>query len=271
MESSKKVALVTGASSGIGRAAAVALGRKEYAVLLTARRAERLAEAVDEIRRSGGAAEFIACDLVRPGVAASLAREVVSRFGRLDLLVNDAGWGYCSPLAFVPEEAARTMIELNIVAPILLTKECLPELRRARGTVINVASGSGLLPSPWYAVYGATKAALVSLSDSLRIEERDNGVRVVSICPGPVTSGFFQAAGGAPVHADRLGIKIQTADEIGRIIVRQARRPGRTVATTGAVWLGGFLNRFAPRLFDLIALQWARKVRPEVEQPFLHR
>ena len=271
MESSKKVALVTGASSGIGRAAALALAREGYAVLLTARRAERLAGAVEEIRRSGGAAEFVACDLAGPGAAALLARDVDSSFGRLDLLVNNAGWGYCSPLARVPEEVVRMMIELNLVAPILLTKECLPALRRSRGTIINIASGSGLLPSPWYAVYGVTKAALVSLSDSLRIEERDNGVRVVSICPGPVWSEFFQASGGAPVHADRLGIKIQTADEIGRIIVRHARRPGRTVATTGAVRLGGFLSRFAPKLFDLIALQWARKVRPEVEQPFLHR
>lgn len=261
-----KVALVTGASSGIGRATAIALGRAGYAVALAARRSGPIEEAGREIGSSGGAALAIPTDLERPGAPAALVREVVSKLGSLDLLVNNAGWGYCAPLTRMPEQAARRMFELNLIVPFLLMRESLPHLRRTRGLIVNVSSASGLLPSPYYATYSATKAGLIALSDSVRIEERDSGVRIVTICPGPVATEFATAAGGAPVHADRVGIRVQSSEEIAGIIVRHVRRPGRTVLTAGAVRLGALVNRFVPSLYDALAYRWARRLAPEIEQ-----
>src|SRR5206468_2825202 len=135
-----KVAIVTGASSGIGRASAVELGRAGYAVVLAARRAERLVEAAAEVRSAGAAAQVFETDLLRPGAPAALVQAAVLSFGRLDVLVNNAGWGYCAPVAEIPEEAARRIFELNLVAPFLLMREALPHLRKTRGVIVNVAS-----------------------------------------------------------------------------------------------------------------------------------
>lgn len=266
MSETRKVAVVTGASSGIGRASAVALAREGYAVALAARRAGRLEEACLEIGSAGGLARAFETDLERPGAPAQLVRDVVASFGRLDVLVNNAGWGYCAPLAEISEEAARRIFELNLVAPFLLMREALPHLRKTRGAIVNVASVAGLLPSPFYAAYAASKAALVSAAGSLRIEERDHGVRVVSICPGPVATEFARAAGGAPVHADRVGVRVQSSEEIGRIVARSAARSNRTRITAGVVRVGVLLHRFAPPLYARLAYLWARKLGPEIER-----
>jgi short-subunit dehydrogenase len=264
MTPNRKVALVTGASSGIGRAAAVALGRAGYTVVLAARRADRLEEVGREIRSAGGTATAWPTDLALPGAAAALVRETVASHGALDLLVNNAGWGYCAPLDRMPEAAARRLFELNLIVPFLLMGEALPHLRKTRGVIINIASVAGLLASPYYAAYSASKAALIAAANSLRIEERGSGVRVVSICPGPVASEFGEAAGGAPVHADRVGVRVQSSEEIARIIVRHATRPGRTVVTAAVVHAGVLIGRFCPPLYDLLAARWAKRLAPEI-------
>jgi len=264
-----RVALVTGASSGIGRAAAAGLAGQGWAAALAARRADRLTELEMQIRANGGVAASFPADLEQPGAPAALVAAVVARFGRLDLLVNNAGWGFCAPLRELPEAAARRLIELNLVAPLLLMKEALPHLRRHQGTIINISSGSGMIPSPYYAVYAATKAALLSVGDSVRIEEHDAGVRIVTICPGPVTTEFGAAAGGAPVHADRIGVQIETAEEVAERVVANAGRPGRIVPTTRATRLGWFLGRHFPRTMELLVRRtWARRVGPEIEEFF---
>jgi short-subunit dehydrogenase len=268
-QAAARVALVTGASSGIGRATAVLLARVGWALARAARRAARLEELAGQIRAAGGEAAVFPTDLERPGAAASLLAGTLARFGRLDLLVNNAGWGYCAPLRDLPEEAARRMVDLNLVAPILLMTAALPHLRARRGTVINVSSGSGMVPSPYYGVYAATKAALISLGDSLRIEEHDAGLAVVSICPGPVTTEFGAASGGAPVHADRIGVRIETAEEVAARIVANVRRPGRTVPTSSATRFGWFVGRHVPRFTAwLVRRSWARRVGPEIEAFF---
>jgi short-subunit dehydrogenase len=273
-----RVALVTGATSGIGEATALALASEGFAVALAGRRAERLAGVAARIRASGGRAEEILCDLERPGAAAGLVAETIARLGRLDLLVNNAGRGYTGPVENVPEEAARSLFELNLVAPFLLMSAALPHLRATGGLIVNLASAGGLLPSPFFAAYSASKAGLVSLSDSARLEERvladgpagtsREPVRIVAICPGPVKTEFASAAGGAPVHADGIGIRVQSSEDIARLIVRQVRRPGRTVPTTLTVRAGALLFRFAPRLFDPLVLSWARRIRPAILQHF---
>ena len=260
-----RVALVTGASSGIGRAAAVALGKAGYSVALAARRADRIDEAAAAIRASGGIAEPFATDLEADGAPAALIQAVAARFGRLDVLVNNAGWGYCAPIARTPVSAAQRIFKLNLAVPFLLMREAAPHLRTTRGVVVNVASAAGFLASPNYAAYSASKAGLIALSDAFRVEERVHGVGVVSICPGPVRTEFGDAAGGAPVHADRVGVRVQSAEEIARIIVRQAARPGRTVATSGIIRFARLLSRFTPRVYDFLVQRWARRLKPEID------
>ncbi len=257
---------MTGASSGIGLAAARALAAAGWRVVLTARRADRIGEAEEEIRSGGGQALAVPCDLEEPGAPAALVAQIVEALGRLDLLVNNAGWGYTAPADRVPESAARRIVALDLLSPFLLMSAALPHLRPRRGVVINIASGGGLLPAPYYALYSAAKSGLVSLTDSIRLEEEaaGSGVRLVALCPGPVRTEFAHAAGGAPVHADRMGVRVQSAEEIAALIVAHAERPGRTVPTTLPVRAGAWLHRAAPRLFGRMVLRWARKIRPDV-------
>ena len=263
------MALVTGASSGLGRASAIALAADGWTVALVARRADLLEEVAARIRREGGEAAIFPRDIVPHGAAAAIVAEVVNQFGRLDLLLNNAGVGYCAPLREMPEEATRAMIELNFTAPVLMSRAALPHLKATRGVLMTISSGSGMLPSPYYAVYGATKAALLSLAGSIRIEEHGAGIGVVTICPGPVMTGFQAASGGAPVHADRIGVRIETEGEIARLVVRHARRPGRVVPTSLSTRTGWVIGRFVPRFTEwLVRNTWARKVGPEVEEHF---
>lgn len=184
-----KVALVTGASSGIGRAVSLKLAGRGARVALVARSAERL-EALARELGSARAAAFPA-DVTDRAALAALPARVVDRFGRLDFLVNNAG---VNRRGAVRERTSAELVEIletNLVAPVLLTHAALPHLCRG-GVVVNVASLAGKVPVPHEATYSASKAGLRAFGRALGEEERAHaGVRVCAVCPGPVDTGFF--------------------------------------------------------------------------------
>jgi short-subunit dehydrogenase len=188
-----KTAIVTGASSGIGEAAARRLGADGWKLLLVARREDRLKELADSLPD----ATYLALDLTEAGAPGQVKAAVEERFGgRLELLVNNAGGSWRAP--FGDEDGGydnvhRTM-QLNFDAPVRLTEELLPVLRSsAPSSVVNVASIAGRVARPTTGSYGASKAALIGWTDALHLEERANGVHVGLVLPGFVsTEGFPQ-------------------------------------------------------------------------------
>lgn len=189
-------ALVTGASSGIGAEFARLLAGRGYAVVLSARREERLRDLASEIEsRHGVRTLVVACDLSQPGAAAMLAEEV-SRHGiAVEILVNNAGFGHWGKFAENSWERELEMIELNMRALVELTKRFLPGMvERGRGRVLNVASTAAFQPGPFMAVYFATKAFVLSFSEAINEELKGTGVNVTTLCPGPTKSEFFDAA-----------------------------------------------------------------------------
>jgi short-subunit dehydrogenase len=184
------VALVTGASSGIGAEFAKQLSADGYEVILAARRAERMQELASQLSRP---AHVVACDLAND--AGSLKAKVDALDLAVDVLVNNAGFGTHG--RFVELDAAREAeeVRLNCEALVTLTHEFLPGmLERRRGGVINIASTAGMQPLPYEAVYAATKAFVRSFTDALAMELRGTGVRVMSVNPGPVSTEFQQVA-----------------------------------------------------------------------------
>jgi short-subunit dehydrogenase len=184
------VALVTGASSGIGAEFAKQLSADGYEVILAARRAERMQELASQLSRP---AHVVACDLAND--AGSLKAKVDPLDLAVDVLVNNAGFGTHG--RFVELDAAREAeeVRLNCEALVTLTHEFLPGmLERRRGGVINIASTAGMQPLPYEAVYAATKAFVRSFTDALAMELRGAGVRVMSVNPGPVSTEFQQVA-----------------------------------------------------------------------------
>ncbi len=189
-------ALVTGASSGIGEAFARRLARDGYDLEIVARRTDRLEALATELRADhGGAVDVRAADLTRADELAGV-EEALRSDGELELLVNNAGFGSEGAFHELPIDAEAAMLRLNVEALVRLTHAALGGMvERRRGAVINVSSGLALVPSPFYATYGATKAFVNQFTEALSEELRGTGVRVQTLCPGLTRTEFQEAAG----------------------------------------------------------------------------
>jgi NADP-dependent 3-hydroxy acid dehydrogenase YdfG len=181
-----KVALVTGASSGIGEATAVALAEAGAKVALAARRADRLSDLTARIDKAGGEALPIEADVTDAGDLARMMEAIAGRWDRLDILVNNAGVMLLSPLAEARAEDLRHMVELNLIALMELTRVALPQLKASRGHIVNVSSVAGRVANPGSSGYSATKFGVVGFSEALRREVYADKVRVTVIEPGLV-------------------------------------------------------------------------------------
>ena len=181
-----RVALVTGASSGIGEATALALAKAGAKVAIAARRADRLATLAKSIEAVGGSALEIVADLTKPGDIERMIDANVKMFGRLDILVNNAGVMLLSPVAEASTDDWRRMIELNLIALMETTKAALPHLKTSKGHIVNVSSVAGRVANPDASGYAATKFGVVAFSESLRREVYADKVRVTLIEPGLV-------------------------------------------------------------------------------------
>ena len=222
-------ALVTGGSAGIGLALAHMLKEDGYELTLAARRPEPLEEAAGEL---GGHA--VAANLADPDECVRVVEAHRERFGGMDVLVNSAGIGIGGSFGDQQTKAFDLQLGVNLRAALVITRESLPLLRESRGHVINLASIAGTIPTPGLAVYGATKAALISFTNSLNREEADNGIRATAICPAFVATKMTEWT-GLPVEE-----QIQTSDlvELVRAILRlspRARVPAVVIERVGDV------------------------------------
>jgi NADP-dependent 3-hydroxy acid dehydrogenase YdfG len=186
---SGRVALVTGASSGIGDATARALAAAGADVVVTARRADRLDALVRDLEKGGAKAHAIEADLLKDSDNKRIVTETEDKFGRLDILVNNAGVMLLSPVADSNPDDWRRMLELNVLAMMISSQAALPGMRkRGSGDIINISSTAGRVASPSGAGYSATKFAVVAFSESLRKEVQKDKVRVCVIEPGLVAT-----------------------------------------------------------------------------------
>lgn len=181
-----KVALVTGASSGIGEATALALATAGAEVAIVARRADRLKALSERIEKAGGKVFAIEADVARPDSAQGLITDVLAHGKRLDIIVNNAGVMLLAPVSEASPEDWRQMIEVNLVALMELTRAALPHLKESRGHIVNVSSVAGRIANPGAAGYAATKFGVVAFSEALRREVYADKVRVTVIEPGMV-------------------------------------------------------------------------------------
>jgi NAD(P)-dependent dehydrogenase (short-subunit alcohol dehydrogenase family) len=187
-----RVALVTGASSGLGRAFALALAGAGAKVFLVARREEKLREVVEEISKEGGEAAYHVADVrVAPSLF-DLVDVLLSRFKKLDILVNNAGVGYRAPLLELKRAEILEMLETDLHAAILLCQAALNALlKSAPSDIVNISSIAGLEGFAEGSVYCAAKAGLVGFSRALARELKPANVRVTAICPGSIDTAFF--------------------------------------------------------------------------------
>src|SRR3981081_3309113 len=211
-----KVALITGATSGIGKAAAMQLAAQGATVIVHGRDADRGAAVLAEIENGGGSARFVGADVGEPAQALRLAREA----GDVDILVNNAGFAWFGPSAELDAKTLDQLFAANVQAPYLLVSVLAPNMvARGDGVIINIASRAGTVGQPNNSAYGATKAALASFARSWAAEYGSAGIRVNAISPGPVYTNaaereLFDSLGETTVLG-RAGQPQEGADLIG--------------------------------------------------------
>lgn len=253
MKLENNTALITGSSGGIGEEFAVQLAKRGVNLILVARREDKLEQLRSRLLtlRPGLVIDIVSADLSIPGSAADLAAKVTSLGKRVDILVNNAGVGQHGAFITQPVEKNSAQIHLNCITLVELTGLLMPAMTKARhGLIINVASTAGFQPTPGMAVYGATKAFVLSFTESLWQETKSTGVRVFALCPGATETEFFARTGEQFMTKGR-----QTSKQVVDTAMAAVDRSTPTVISglRNAVVASGY--RIAPRRVMLAVAQ----------------
>jgi short-subunit dehydrogenase len=247
MEIRNRVVLITGASEGIGAACAAEFARCGAKLALAARSEEGL-------RKAGGpGALILPGDLTDEAHRRRIAERTIQTFGTIDILINSAGVGLYLPSWMAPLEDVRRLMELNFFAALGMSQIAAAHMRERRsGMIVNIGSIGGKMTLPWMTIYSASKYALGSLTEGMRMELRRDGVRTMVVCPGYVQTGFQRnvIAGKAPdgvMKARRMAI---TPEQCAAAIRRGVERNARTVTTPRAGWFLVGAARLFPRLME---------------------
>lgn len=282
MSLSEQVVLITGASTGIGAALAQLLAQRFAGIrlVLAARSVDKLETVATLCQKAGAEVLSVPTDLEKFEQVEALAQAAIAQFGRVDALVNNAGYGQMGPVELIPHQAVQRQFQINLLGPMALIRALVPTMREAGGgRIINISSLGGRMAFPFGGLYSASKFALEALSDALRMELAPFNIHVSVVEPGPVSTEFFDVAGQAVIETvttpettpyraafEKLkGLEKQTssrawtAERVAKVIVRALsdRRPRpRYIAATGGGFLLFMMTKVLPtRLVDIF---WQR-------------
>ena len=249
----ERVALITGASAGIGTELARVFASRGHRVALVARRVDRLTALAAEIIAAGGAAPIvIGCDLIQPDAGDRIAEALTAAGVEVEYVVNNAGFGMFGKAIQRDRAEQLDIIAVNIRALTDLSLRFSDQLIRHRGGLLNMGSVAGFLPGPGMAIYYASKAYVLSFTEAMRAELAPQGVRVTVVCPGPVPSEFQARAGFAPGF-DSAILNVSPAD-VAQQAYRGLMANKRAVLPGLGIKIVPFLLRLFPRSFILAAV-----------------
>jgi short-subunit dehydrogenase len=259
-----KAVVVTGASSGIGRALCLELAPRRPRLVLAARDGARLEEVAGQCRELGAEAVVVKADVASEADCRSLVARAAESFGGIDVLVNNAGIGMIARFDELTDLSIyERLIRVNYLGCVYLTHAALPHLKKSRGLVVVVASLAGLTGVPMRTGYAASKHAVIGFFDSLRIELLGSGVGVSVLCPDFVASEIRKRAigpDGRPLGKSPLQeSRIMSAEECARQIARAMERRERMLVMSLRGRLGRLVRLFAPGLIDKVALRAVRE------------
>jgi len=253
-----KVALVTGASSGIGAAVARLLGEKGAHVVLAARSEDRLREVAAGL---SGPCDIRVMDVRDDASVEGAVADVLERLGRIDVLVNSAGFGEFVPFTEATLEHFQDMMDVNYMGTVRCIRAVLPHMLRAgRGHIVNIASMAGKVPTAKSSGYAATKHAVLGLTGALRQELRGTGVLVSAVNPGPVDTPFFDRADPQGTYVRNVRRFMLTPEQVARAVVRVIERRKAEADLPWMLALGARIARLFPGLTEpLVARMTNRK------------
>ncbi|WP_114394919.1 SDR family oxidoreductase [Oleisolibacter albus] len=250
-----RVVVITGASSGIGRATAIAFAEQGAAVVLAARREAALHQVAEDVHRAGGRAMVIATDVRDEGQVQTLARRATDAFDRIDIWINNAGIGAFGSFADIPGEAFKAVIDTTFYGSVHGFRAALPQMKRqGYGIIITTASVAGRIPTPYQAPYNAAKHALLGFVETVRQEldlDGEGDIHVCSVLPGPVDTPFWQHSANYSGRDVQALPNPSAPEDVAAAMLRLADHPKREVGVGAPPWLleigmglaGGTLER----------------------------
>ncbi|QSE98567.1 SDR family oxidoreductase [Fulvivirga lutea] len=249
-----KVVVITGGSSGIGKALAEEFGKKGSKIVITGRKKEALDEALTSLKSQGIEAIAIQGDVSKEEDNAIMAKETVEAFGKIDILINNAGISMRAPFNDVDLDVIRKVMDINYWGAIYATKYCLPEIIKNKGSVIGISSIAGFRGLPGRVGYSSSKFALQGFLESLRTELLKTGVHVLTACPGFTASNIrktsLTADGTAQGESPRKEEKMMTAEECAVRIYKATVKRKKYIIMTAQGKMTVFLNKWFPGLMD---------------------
>lgn len=243
-------AIVTGASSGIGRDMARYLSKLGYDLILVARDEEKLKKLQEELKKNQKEVEYEPVDLANEEACREFHKRVKEKYGTVDMLINNAGFGLFGEFEKTDLDVEVSMIQTNVIAVHILTKLFLQDMRKKdQGMILNVGSVAGFLPGPLMATYYATKNYVYRFTESIQYELRKEKSRVVVsvLCPGPVKTNFNQVA------KVKFNLKERSSEEIAKYAIDQFLQKKRVIVPGWDIKLARFFSKIIPDRILMIA------------------
>ncbi len=263
------VVIVTGASSGIGKACAIEFARNGASVVLAARRKKELEEVREHIRLLGGDALSVVTDVRKIKDCENLVKKTVNTYGKINILINNAGISMRANFEDLDIEVIRELMDTNFYGAVYCTKFALPYLLKEKGTVIGISSITGLAPLPGRTGYSASKHAMDGFFNSLRLENRRKGLNVLIVHPGFTSSEIRMHAldnqGNPQAESPRDEVRMMSSEKVAMHIVHATKRRNRDLILTPQGKMVVWLHRTIPGVADRIIL---REMSKEKDSPF---
>lgn len=265
----EKVVVVTGASSGIGRSLSIEFARNGYNVVAAARKLDQLQSVKKDIETAGGKALIVATDVSKESDCERLIAETLAKFGRIDVLINNAGISMRAVFEKTDLNVIRQLMDINFWGTVYCTKFALPHLLKSKGSVVGISSIAGKKGLPGRTGYSASKFAMEGFLETLRTENLKTGLHVLVACPGFTASNIRNTAlaadGNTQGESPRDEKKMMQPEEVARRIYKAVEGRKRDIIMTRDGKLTVFLNKFFPAMMDKVVYNHMAK---EPDSPF---
>ena len=262
-EMKNKTVIITGASSGIGKACAEAFAKRGANIVISGRNSENLENTATELRKTGAKILSVAGDVSVENDCKILVEKTVEKFGSIDILINNAGISMRALFNDLDLSVIRKVMDINFWGTVYCTKYALPYLLKNKGSVVGISSIAGYNGLPGRTGYSASKFAMHGFLDALRIENLKTGLHVLIACPGYTASNIRNAAlvadGSTQGESPRDEHKMMTAEEVAGEIVKAIEKRKRTIVLTGQGKLAVWMNKFFPSLTDKLVFNAVAK------------